>query len=54
MPASGQLTVKPAADGPLELTLLTPEGCRVAGSNPRTLTVVAGEEVRSAFDVRCV
>ncbi len=53
VPASGQLTVKAAADGPLELTLLTPEGCRVVGSNPRTLSVTAGQEVRSAFDVRC-
>ena len=53
VPASGQLTVKPAVDGPLELTLLTPEGCRVVGSNPRTLTATAGQEVRSAFDVRC-
>jgi hypothetical protein len=53
VPATGQLTVNPAVDGPLELTLLTPEGCRVVGSNPRTLNVVAGQEVRSAFDVRC-
>ena len=53
VPASGQLTVKAAADGPLELTLLTPKGCRVVGSNPRTLSVTAGQEVRSAFDVRC-
>ncbi|HEY8197999.1 MAG TPA: hypothetical protein VIG04_13540 [Gemmatimonadales bacterium] len=53
MPASGQLTVKAAADGPLELTLLTPEGCRVRGSNPRTLTMTAGQEVGSVFDVRC-
>jgi hypothetical protein len=54
VPASGQLTVTALADGPLELTLLTPEGCRVIGSNPRTLTVTAGQEIRSAFDVRCV
>jgi hypothetical protein len=53
VPASGQLTVKAAVDGPLELTLLTPESCRVAGSNPRTLTVTAGQEIHSAFDVRC-
>jgi hypothetical protein len=54
VPESGQLTVRAVADGPLELTLLTPEGCRVMGSNPRTLTVTAGQEVRSDFDVRCV
>jgi hypothetical protein len=53
VPASGQLTVRPSVDGPLELTLLAPEGCRIAGANPRTLTVTAGQEVRSAFDVRC-
>ncbi len=53
VPASGQLTLTPVADGTLELTLLTPEGCRVAGSNPQTLTVAAGLEVRLAFDVRC-
>ena len=53
VPASGQLTVKAASDGPLELTLLAPEGCRVVGSNPRTLTVTAGQEVGLAFDVRC-
>jgi len=53
VPASGQLTLRPATDGALELTLLTPEGCRVVGSNPRTLTVAAGQEIRSAFDVRC-
>ncbi|MGZ8391587.1 MAG: hypothetical protein ACXWWK_01970 [Gemmatimonadales bacterium] len=53
VPASGQLTVTAATDGPLELTLLMPEDCRVVGSNPRMLTVTAGREVRSAFGVRC-
>ncbi len=54
VPASGQLTLRPAAaDGTLELTLLHPEGCRVAGANPRTLSVAAGEEVKVDFDVRC-
>jgi hypothetical protein len=53
VPASGQLTLEPAVDGPLELTLLTPEGCRVVGPNPRTLTAIAGQEIRSAFDVHC-
>lgn len=53
LPASGQLTLTPVADGPLELTLLTPEVCHVVGPNPRTLAVTAGQEVRSAFDVRC-
>jgi len=53
VPASGQLTVKPASDGLLELTLLTPKGCWVVGSNPRMLTVAADQEFRLAFDVRC-
>jgi hypothetical protein len=53
VPASGQLTLTPVSDGTLELTLLTPDDCRVAGSNPRTLTVAAGQEVRLAFEVRC-
>jgi hypothetical protein len=53
LPASGQLTWRPAAGGLLELTLLHPEGCRVAGANPRTLSVAAGEEVEVDFDVRC-
>ena len=53
VPASGQLSLPPVAAGTLELTLLAPGDCRVAGSNPRTLTVAAGQEVRSAFDVRC-
>lgn len=53
VPASGQLTLTPVADGTLELTLLHPEGCRVAGANPRTLSVAAGESVKVDFDVRC-
>lgn len=53
VPASGQLTLSPVADGILEVTLLTPEGCRVAGSNPRTLAVSAGQEIGLVFDVRC-
>jgi len=53
LPASGHLTLTPVADGELQLTLLTPESCRVAGSNPRMLTVTAGQGVRSTFDVRC-
>jgi hypothetical protein len=47
------MTLMPLADGPIELTLLTPEGCDVVGSNPRTLTVAAGREIRLSFDVRC-
>ena len=53
VPASGELTLTPVADGLLQLTLLAPEGCQVAGPNPQTLTVSAGREGRVAFDVRC-
>ena len=53
VPPSGQLTLTPVADGALQLTLLAPEGCQVTGSNPRAVTVSAGQEVRVAFDVRC-
>jgi hypothetical protein len=53
VPPSGQLSLTPVADGALQLTLLAPEGCQVAGPNPRAVAVVAGQEVRVAFDVRC-
>ena len=53
VPASGHLTLTAEADGALQLTLVAPESCRVAGPNPRTLTLSAGQEARVAFDVRC-
>lgn len=53
VPASGQLTLPAETDGALQLTLLAPEGCQVAGLNPQTLLVSAGQEARVAFDVRC-
>lgn len=53
VPASGRLTLTSLTDGPLELTLLAPDGCRVNGPNPRTVNASAGEEIRVAFDVRC-
>ncbi len=53
VPESGHLTFTPVADGPLEVTLLPPDGCRVAGDNPRVLSVTADEKLRLAFDVRC-
>lgn len=53
LPASRELTLRAATEGPLELTLLTPEACLVVGANPRTLNVATGQEVRLAFDVRC-
>ena len=53
VPASGQLTLTPVADGALQLTLLAPEGCQVAGPNPQTLIVSADHESSVAFVVRC-
>ncbi|HEX7337612.1 MAG TPA: hypothetical protein VF252_10430 [Gemmatimonadales bacterium] len=53
LPSSGRLTLSPTAAGPLELTLLPPDGCSVAGPNPQFLTVAAGTSVRASFDVRC-
>jgi hypothetical protein len=53
VPASGQLTLTAQADGELLLTLLAPEGCQVAGPNPRSLALSQGQEARVAFDVRC-
>ena len=53
VPSSGRLTLSPTAAGSLELTLLPPEGCTVAGPNPQFLTVAAGTTVRASFDVRC-
>ena len=53
VPASGHLTFTPVVDGPLEITLLPPDGCRVTGENPRTLSVTAAQELRLTFDVRC-
>jgi hypothetical protein len=53
LPASGRLTVRSAGDGPLELTLLPPQGCRVSPPNPRTLMVAADQQINVAFDVQC-
>lgn len=53
VPSSGRLRLSPVAAGTLELTLLPPAGCTVAGPNPRVLTVAADKTVRVSFDVRC-
>ncbi|MGH7510311.1 MAG: hypothetical protein ACREMZ_12695 [Gemmatimonadales bacterium] len=53
LPASGVLRLSPVASGILELTLLPPAGCTVAGANPRVLTVGVDVTVRVSFDVRC-
>lgn len=53
LPASGPVTLRSAASGALEVTLLPPAGCHVAPPNPRTLTVAADQTVSVAFDVNC-
>ena len=53
VPSSGELSLSPMADGALQLTLVTPEGCLVSSPNPRMVTVSAGEEIRVAFEVHC-
>jgi hypothetical protein len=53
VPASGQLSLSGLAAGTVELTLLLPTGCRVAGPNPQTLLVTADQAANAAFDVRC-
>ena len=53
VPTSGTLTLGNFAEGPLELTLLTPAGCRVTPPNPRTVSVNAGEPVNVGFEVHC-
>jgi hypothetical protein len=53
VPASGQLSLRGLPAGTVELTLLLPPECRVAGPNPQTLTVTADQTASAAFDVRC-
>jgi hypothetical protein len=53
VPASGELSLTPATDGSIQLTLLAPEGCQILSSNPRTVSVSTGDETRVAFNVRC-
>lgn len=53
LPPSGVLSLSPVPAGTLELTLLPPAGCTVAGPNPRVLTVGPDAAVRVTFDVRC-
>jgi hypothetical protein len=53
VPASGQLNLTGLVPGAVELTLLLPSGCRVAGANPQTLMVSPDQASRVAFDVHC-
>jgi hypothetical protein len=53
VPASGPLTLSGAAGSPVELTLLSPEGCRVSAPNPRTVSPGSDQTVGVVFDVHC-
>lgn len=53
VPASGQLSLSGLPAGTVELTLLLPSGCRVAGPNPQTLMVTPDQPANAAFEVRC-
>jgi hypothetical protein len=53
VPASGTVTLTPPADGELEVALLVPDGCRVSGPNPQTLTLSGGQAERVSFEARC-
>ena len=53
LPASGELSLGGLAPGEVELTLLLPPGCQVAGANPETLMVNPDQPSRAAFHVRC-
>ena len=53
LPASGPLTLSGAAGSTVELTLLTPDGCRVSAPNPRTASPGPDQTVGVVFDVQC-
>jgi hypothetical protein len=53
LPASGPLTLSGATGSTVELTLLSPEGCRVRAPNPRVVSVGSDQTVGVVFDVRC-
>ena len=53
VPASGPLTLSGATGSTVELTLLTPDGCRVSAPNPRTASPGPDQTVGVVFDVQC-
>jgi hypothetical protein len=53
LPADGRLRLAPAPDGPVELTLLPPEGCRVIGPGTRVVTPAADGTARASFRLAC-
>ena len=53
LPASRQLTVAAEPDRTVQLTLLVPEGCRIDGINPQTVTATAARSNRVDFAVHC-
>lgn len=53
LPATGALTLSGAGGSAVELTLLSPEGCRVSAPNPRTVSVGPDQTDGVVFDVLC-
>lgn len=53
LPESRQLTMPEQPDRTVQLTLLVPEGCRVDGVNPQTVTATAATSERADFTVHC-
>jgi hypothetical protein len=53
VPASGPLTLSGAAGSTVELTLLSPDGCRVSPPHPRTVSSGSDQTVGVVYDVHC-
>lgn len=53
VPATGPLTLSGASGSTVELTLLSPDGCRVSPPNPRTVSPGPDQTVGVVFDVHC-
>ena len=53
VPPSGNLSLDNLSRGPIELTLLAPEGCSVSAPNPRTITTDTDDSVNVGFEVHC-
>jgi hypothetical protein len=53
LPADGRLRLEPAPRGPVELTLLPPEGCSVIGPVTRIVAPTADGTARASFRLAC-
>ena len=53
VPASGPLALTGVAGSTVELTLLSPAGCRVSAPNPRTVSPGPDQTVGVVFNVHC-